>query len=236
MRNASFVALVAAVALAASGCSGLLPKAPNAEQSSSGEITGTVAGTTPWDQVDSIVKIVNNSRTPQEKDMFQISGVGVPMNVQTSNRGLTLFVAYFVHVLNVPGSAPAAYDNAAAQNKDLASYRRVILGLFKLSFMNIPGVDRVNITFFWPDGVVTAFSAPQADWQEFAAGKVPVAEFLTEHSMRLPLGQLVSILALLDQSGIDADKFLNFALQLFIQLEQKPQQPQQPVPPKPKKP
>lgn len=228
MRNASFVALVLVLALAASGCSSLLPK--RASQSGQvGEITGTVKGSTPWEQIDSIITIVNNARTPKEKALLQVSGIGVPLNIKTPNRGVTFVAAYYVHVLDVPGKSPGAYDGGAVTNANLESFRRIILGLLKLSFANL-ATSHVSITIFWPDGVITAFGVPKSHWEAFAAGNVPVEQFLADHSLRMPLGQVVNIIASLLGAGVDPDEFLNFALQLFIAA----QETQKPAPPKKK--
>jgi hypothetical protein len=219
-----------------SGCipSELLPGRDIREKAAlvkSGEITGTVSGLTPWERISSIIKIVNDARTEEEKKLLQVSGVGAPLNVRTSNRSITFSATYIVHILEVQGNSPQAYDAGAVELRQIEPYRRILIGLLKLSFQNL-ATYRVNVMFIWPDGVLTSFAVSQADWNEFVAGKVPLEQFLTEHSMTMPISNLMAFIMQLVEAGVDPNKFLDYSLRLFLELQNRQRQPQsQPQPP-----
>jgi hypothetical protein len=212
--------LFIAFSLLFSGCTSFLPK----PQSSSEEaITGKVSGDNTWQQMFSIISIVNSKLSGEEKKILRVAELGIP---GTSNRGATVFATYVVHIFSVPGSDPTRYDQLTVSNRELSSYRRIISALFELSFKNISNLTYVTIIFFWPDGNVTVFGISKSTWEEVAAGKKNFAETLGQNSIYAGTRDLLNLLSMIRSAGLDEQQFLNFALQLALQQNQKrPQKP-----------
>ncbi len=223
MRSSTtaFISLVLIAVFATSGCSAIVPKRPSVQATD--EITGNVTGSTPWEKVISIIKIVNDARTSEEKSSWQVSGIGYPFNIETKNRAASLHVSYLVHILNVQGGQPAIYDSLNVKDKDLKLYRRLLLSLFKLTFSNLPA-SYVFVTLFWPDGIITAFQVSQTDWQDYIDGGVAFEQFLEQHSIYLNLRDLVALLNILQNNGVDANSFIPYALRLYLEMKQQQQQ------------
>jgi hypothetical protein len=230
----AFLSVVVAASLLLAGCipPELLPGADvrkkEAEVKAGGEITGTVTGATPWEQVDSIIKIVNTARTPEESAMVHVVGLAYPANVSTPNRGLSIQVIYYIQVLSDPGRSPGLYDQAAAPIKNIQSFQRIVRALFELTFANMP-VVRATVMIYWPDGVITSVSSSSGAYRQFKAGAIPWEEFVAAHSMQIQAGQLLSFAQELGQMGIDFGQFIQFSMQLYGEmLEQRRRQQQTP--------
>jgi len=189
-----------------------------------GEISGTVTGTTPWEQVDSIIKIVNGARTSEEAAMMQVVGLAYPANVATSNRSLAIQVIYYIQVLNDPNRSPGLYDQAAAPNKNIRSFQRIVKALFTLTFGNMPA-SRVTVMIIWPDGMVTSVASSVNDYRGFVSSKTSWEEFVEAHSASYQMGAFLALAQELEQNGIDFQKFLEVALRVYAALLEQQQKP-----------